>query len=244
MKILKNKKRVIWLAASLSALLLLLAACFIYLGSYYRADEEIIDEYPTRVEEITLDGNLVFKPQNVNYGLIFYPGGKVDERAYIPLMREISSHGVLCVLVKVPFRLAVFDVNAAKGIPESFPEISEWYIGGHSLGGSMAASYLKKNPDSFKGLLLLGSYSTASLSDSGLRVLSVYGSLDGVMNREKYEKNLSNMPKNFSEFIIDGGNHAYFGAYGEQKGDGTASISQKEQIKACAEAFIDFLIKN
>ena len=146
----------------------------------------------------------------------------------------------LLVLVKMPFRLAVFDVNAAKGIPESFPEISEWYIGGHSLGGSMAASYLKKNPDSFKGLLLLGSYSTVELSESGLRALSVYGSLDGVMNREKYGENLSNMPDDFSEFIIDGGNHAYFGAYGEQKGDGIASITPSEQIELCANALIEF----
>lgn len=243
MKILNSKRAKIWLAASLGVLLSLFAACFIYLGIYYEADEAAISEYPVRVEETELDGNLVFKPQNVNYGLIFYPGGKVDERAYIPLMREISSHGVLCVLVKVPFRLAVFDINAAEGIPESFPEISEWYIGGHSLGGSMAASYLEKNSDSFKGLLLLGAYSTADLSGSELRAISIYGSLDEVMKRDKYEENLDNLPFNFSEIVIEGGNHANFGAYGEQKGDGIASITRKEQITECAEAFVDFLEK-
>ena len=241
MKLLKSKKTKIWLVAISSALILLLSASFIYFGNYYHADEELVSEYKVRVEESEINGNLVFKPENVNYGLIFYPGGKVDERAYIPLMREISSHGVLCVLVKMPLRLAVFDINAARGIPEDFPEISEWYIGGHSLGGSMAAAYLKKNSDSFKGLLLLGSYSTADLSKTSLRALSVYGSLDGVMNREKYEENLSNMPKDFTEIIIEGGHHAYFGAYGEQKGDGVTDLPRKEQIKGCAEAFIDFL---
>ena len=241
MKIFKSKKAKIWLISSLSAVLLLISVCFIYLGTYYKADESFIAEYPSYAEESELDGNLVFMPENVNFGLIFYPGGKVDERAYIPLMREISSHGVLCVLVKVPFRLAVFDVNAANGICESFPDVSAWYIGGHSLGGSMAAAYLEKNPENFCGLFLLGSYSTADLSGQNLSALSVFGSNDGVLNMEKYSKNLSNLPNDFSEIIIDGGNHAYFGAYGEQKGDGEAKISRCEQMKATADAFIAFI---
>ena len=241
MKLFKSKRAKIWLISTLSALLALVAACFIYLGIYYRADESFISKYPSSVTETELDGNLVFMPENVNFGLIFYPGGKVDERAYIPLMREISSHGVLCVLVKVPFRLAVFDVNAANGICESFPDVSAWYIGGHSLGGSMAASYLEKHSEDFSGLLLLGSYSTANLSEKNLKVLSVYGSHDGVMKKDKYEKNLKNLPEDFSEIIIDGGNHAYFGAYGEQKGDGIATITNAEQIKMTANAFMAFI---
>lgn len=239
---LKSKRTKICLISTVAIILILFAACAIYLGSYYHADEEVISEYPAIAEELTLDGNLVFKPENVNFGLIFYPGGKVDERAYIPLMREISSHGVLCVLVKMPFRLAVLDINAADGIQEEFPEISEWYIGGHSLGSSMAASYLAKNAESFRGLFLLGSYSTADLSDKNLRVLSVYGSLDGVMRREKYDENLSNMPRDFKEAVIEGGNHAYFGTYGEQKGDGVATVTNVEQIKATATEFIEFLL--
>ena len=240
----KSKRAKIWLAATLAVIIALRAATFIYLGSYYRADEATLSAYAPASEETTLDGNLVFIPENVNYGLIFYPGGKVDERAYIPLMREISSHGVLCVLVKMPFRLAVFDINAADGIRENFPEVSNWYIGGHSLGGSMAASYLQKNHESFEGIFLLGSYSTASLGGKGLSALSVYGSLDGVLNKEKYEKNLSNMPENFRELVIEGGNHAYFGAYGEQKGDGAATLTREEQIRITAEAFIRFAEEN
>jgi hypothetical protein len=105
----------------------------------------------------------------------------------------------------------------------------------------MAASYLEKHSEDFSGLLLLGSYSTANLSEKNLKVLSVYGSHDGVMKKDKYEKNLKNLPEDFTEIIIDGGNHAYFGAYGEQKGDGTAKISRKEQIEATAKAFISFI---
>jgi pimeloyl-ACP methyl ester carboxylesterase len=105
---------------------------------------------------------------------------------------------------------------------DDYPEIDEWYLGGHSLGGSMAASFLAENTDDFEGLILLGSYSTADIT---LPVLSIYGSKDNVLNREKYEKYKPNISESLTEFVIDGGCHAYFGMYGEQDGDGTPTIS-------------------
>ena len=113
---------------------------------------------------------------------------------------------------------------------EQYPEIEEWYIGGHSLGGSIAASYLAKNADDYEGLILLGSYSITDLSTTDLDVLSIYGSEDLVMNREKYEANKSNLPDDFIEIVIEGGCHAYFGMYGMQDGDGAPTISNHEQI--------------
>ena len=140
----------------------------------------------------------------------------------------------------MPFNLAVFDVKAADGIQNEYPEIEQWYIGGHSLGGSMAASYLAGHPE-LSGLVLLGSYSTYDVS--GSRVLSIYGSHDGVMNSEKYEKYKSNLPSDLSEVIIEGGNHAYFGCYGEQKGDGRAEITNVRQITLTAEIISEFIKK-
>ena len=105
----------------------------------------------------------------------------------------------------------------------------------------MAASYLKKNADDYEGLSLLGSYSTADLSESGLAVLSVYGSEDKVMNREKYEKNKSNLPGDFTEIVIEGGCHAHFGMYGAQDGDGVPGISNHEQISITAEKIINMI---
>ena len=134
----------------------------------------------------------------------------------------------------MPFNLAVFDINAADGIQEQYSQIKNWYIGGHSLGGSMAASYLKKNADKYKGLILLGSYSTTNLSNTNLEVLSIYGSEDHVLNYKKYNSNKSNLPQDFTEIVIDGGCHAYFGMYGMQKGDGTPTISNQEQIHLTA----------
>lgn len=79
-------------------------------------------------------------------------------------------------------------------------------------------------------MILLGSYSTANLSNTSLKVISVYGSEDDVLNQEKYEKNKKNLPADFCEYEIEGGCHSYFGMYGLQKGDGVPSIENDEQI--------------
>jgi hypothetical protein len=158
-------------------------------------------------------------------------------------MAELARDGILCVLVEMPFRLAVLDVSRADGIKEEFPEIENWYIGGHSLGGSMAASYISDHTDEYDGLVLLGAYSTADLSDTVLSVLSVYGSEDKVMKRDKYEKYKSNLPTDFSELVIEGGCHAYFGMYGAQDGDGTPTIRNHEQIAITAEAISELMHK-
>lgn len=165
----------------------------------------------------------------------------MEHTAYIPLMQACSEQGILCVLVEMPFRLAVLDVNAADGIQEQYPQIESWYIGGHSLGGSMAASYLSEHADSFEGLVLLGAYSTADLSAGDLEVLSVYGSEDGVMNREKYVQNKTNLPADFMENVVEGGCHAYFGMYGAQDGDGIPTITNEEQICLTADAIASMM---
>ena len=136
----------------------------------------------------------------------------------------------------MPCNLAVLDMNAADGIPERFSEVTDWYIGGHSLGGAMAASYAAKHTDELDGLVLLAAYSTADLTNSGLRVYAAYGSEDGVLNREKYEADRTNLPQDTTETIIDGGCHAGFGSYGAQKGDGAPVISAEEQQQQTADA--------
>lgn len=219
-----------------------------YVSDYYRADYPALSDYKTdgTLAVTTIDGNTVktvYAPQESDSMLIFYPGGKVEHTAYEPLMEACAAKGITCVLVEMPFNLAVFDINAADSIKEMFPYIEKCYIGGHSLGGSMAAAYLADNTDDFDGLILLGSYSTENFSDSEIKVLSVYGSEDKVLNKEKYEENKSNLPSDFEEQIIDGGCHAYFGMYGKQDGDGTPAISNEEQIMITAKAIAEFINK-
>lgn len=238
-----KRKLIIILLSIITALTIIIGACSIYLCTYYHADKEAIAAFSTsdNISVTTLkNGNIVFTPKNATKGFIFYPGGKVDHNAYQPLMAALAREGILCVLVEMPFRLAVFDINAAEGIQAQYPDIKNWYIGGHSLGGSMAASYLAKHKNEYEGLILLGSYTTTDLSSNNLNVLSIYGSEDRILNKEKYEQNKTNLPNNFTEIIIDGGNHAQFGMYGTQNGDGTPNISNKEQINLT----VSHIIKN
>lgn len=240
-----RRKVAIW--AAVMVVIGLFAACGLYLGDYYHAEEAAIAALE-EIDAITVtelkNGDFVFELEGAKVGLIFYPGGKVEHTAYIPLMQECAKRGMLCVLVKMPFHLAVLDINAADGIPEAYPAIDTWYIGGHSLGGSMAASCLEKHTDAFDGLVLLGAYSTADLSDSGRKVLSIYGSEDRVLNRESYEENRRNLPEDYREVVIAGGCHAFFGVYGPQDGDGTPSITNEEQISIAAEEIGAFAFSN
>ena len=241
MQFFRNKRNRKIALIVVSVLAVLVIACGAYLGDYYHADSAAIEAFaPAGEIEMTVlgDGTLVLEPETATAGLIFYPGGKVEHTAYLPLMKAVASEGVLCVLVEMPFRLAVLDVNAADGIRELYPQVDRWYLGGHSLGGSMAAAYAAKHPDAFAGLILLGAYSTADLTETGLDVLSIYGSEDRVMNREKYAEYKPNLPEAFTELVIDGGCHAYFGMYGPQDGDGSPEITVEEQITVTADAIL------
>lgn len=214
------------------AMLLLCGVCWAYAADYYHADDAAVAAMsPAANIAIEQKGNtLAFIPEGAESGLIFYPGGKVEYTAYAPLMHALTDNGVLGVLVRMPLNLAVLHMNAANGIPEQYPQIMRWYICGHSLGGSMAASHAAKNASAYDGLVLLASYSIADLSTSGLPVISIYGSEDGVLNMEKYAEYRHNLPAALEEHIIEGGCHAEFGSYGPQDGDGVPTITGEAQI--------------
>lgn len=236
-------------AITVLCIFVLLAAgfCIYVSGSYEAAPEaQVLLESggSGRVQIFREDDRLIVAtPEEPEAGLILYPGGKVEPEAYVPLTDALAQQGILCVLVKMPCNLAVFDADAADGIAEQFPEIKRWYIGGHSLGGAMAASYAAGHAEKLEGLLLLAAYSTEDLSGTDLRALSLYGSEDGVLNREKYGECRKNLPADTQENVIEGGCHAYFGMYGEQEGDGKALIAPKEQIEETARLAAEWIKK-
>ena len=208
----------------------------IYVSDYYRADDTALKAMFSDGEVTVIQKNddcVVFTPKNPERGLVFYPGGKVEYTAYAPLMKDLAREGFFCVLIKMPFNLAVFDINAADDVITEYVNIDEWYIGGHSLGGSMAASYAAKNTDKLEGLILLAAYSTENLTDSGLEVLQITAREDEILwdNMEEVKKYQPNLPDDFSQLCIEGGCHAYFGSYGEQKGDGNPTITNEEQVR-------------
>ena len=221
-----------------SLLALLVVAFYFYTADYYRADETALAAYTAQAGSLsTQTAYTVFAPPAGTAGtagLIFYPGGKVDERAYAPLLGALAQKGVTCILVKMPFHLAVLDINAANGAFALAPGVQSWYIGGHSLGGAMASSYAAKHAQSLRGVVLLGAYPTAQ---SALATLTLVGSNDGVVNREK----LAAVP---DVITIEGGNHAQFGNYGPQQGDGTATISAESQQSQTAAYILQFIADN
>ena len=239
-----NKRWKIWLAVIGCIIAMLTGTCVIYVNDYYRADEDakqaLLSDEAVKMEWIE-DDVIAFVPEDAIAGLIFYPGGKVEYTAYAPLLHGLAEEGVLCVLCRMPCNLAVLAPDAAEGLQENFLEIEKWYIGGHSLGGSMAAVHVAEHADEYSGLILLAAYSTKDLSSLGLHVLSVYGTEDGVLNMEKYTNNLTNLPSGRKECIIEAGCHAQFGSYGKQDGDGTPGISGEEQRQITIEAIMELI---
>ena len=225
-------------------LVVLIIGLIIYLNTYYKASD--VNGYLSDSESIKVlkkeefKGYLFDGPGEEKL-LIFYPGAKVEYTAYAPIMNRIAQEGIDTLLIKMPFNIALLDINAANKIIISNYKYDSYYLGGHSLGGVAAASYVNKfNPNDVKGLILLASYSTKKID---IPVLSIYGSNDKVLNIKKYKENKKNIPNN-NEVVIDGGNHAYFGNYGEQKGDGKATIEREEQQNKTVLEIVKFIKEN
>jgi len=186
---------------------------------------------------------IAFQPSAMqpSTGLIFYPGGRVDYRAYAPVLHQIAAQGYLVILVPVNLNLAFFDIEAGAPALRDFPEIQTWAVSGHSLGG-VAASIFAANHPEIRGIAYWASYpADDTLKNSDLQTLSIYGTLDGLATSETVEKNKALMPADAIFVPIEGGNHAQFGDYGEQSGDNPASISAEEQWGQIVRATSDFL---
>ncbi len=185
-----------------------------------------------------------FMPANkkADSAFILYPGALVNADAYAPLMMELSSKGIPSFIAKMPLNMAILKSNAAHQIMAHYPNIQNWYIGGHSLGGVMAANYALNNPERFEGIAFLASYPNKDLSSHDFKVLSLYGSNDTVLNMASYEQSTSLLPDEaFTEIVIDGGNHAKFGNYGVQSGDSPATISAEEQQRITVDAILKMI---
>jgi len=213
-------------------LLLLAGAFFWYVSDYYRA-EDIAVTVLAQDDGITVQDNLtILSPSSpTDTAVIFYPGAKVEAIAYLPLLDQIRQTGVTCILVDMPFHMAIFDTDAAQDVIAQFPEFEHWYIAGHSMGGAMASQFATDHPDEVDGLILLGAYLYGDypIADT----LTIYGSLNqSVEDKLDYTENVVE---------IAGGNHAQFGNYGAQKGDPPATISAAEQQAQAVSAIETFI---
>ena len=228
------------LIVALAAVCALLGAFLAYTGIYYRADDTALAALQSdgAVQVAREDWGWLFDGPAAEPALIFYPGAKVEATAYAPMLRLLAARGMDVCLVEMPFRLAIFGVNAADGVMRQCAH-ERWYVGGHSLGGAMAADYAARHGDALEGLVLFGAYPARPLPD-GIALLSLRGSEDGVLNPAKLEKGWDYAPEATVEKVIEGGNHAQFGNYGAQKGDGEAAIPAAAQ----QDMAVDFIMEN
>ena len=169
--------------------------------------------------------------ESVASGLILYPGGRVPPEAYAPLALAVAEDGFLAVIVPMPLNLAVFVIGAPSAGIDAYPKIATWVIGGHSLGGAMAARYAHENSNIVDGLLLIAAYAEALIdfSDGNMTVATVYGHRDGLATIAEVQASFEQLPADALRVLVKGGNHAQFGWYEEQAGDQTAGISRAEQ---------------
>lgn len=215
-----------------ASIILLTAVFFTYVYDYYKADAIAI-AVMANADGLHSQDNLTMLLPSVasDTALIFYPGAKVEATAYLPILEKLRQNGITCVLVQMPFNMAIFDANSADKVFDMLPNIKNWYIGGHSMGGAMASSYASENKDKVKGLILLGAYIYGDYSDED--TLTVYGTFNSDLKKNiNYDENI---------VVIEGGNHAQFGNYGKQKGDPEATISSEEQQDISVKAILNFI---
>lgn len=231
----------------LAALILLGGIVFIIWGSNpLPADPQALSALEDdSLIAIDVEPWLVFRPQSIEptAGFIFYPGGRVQPEAYAPSARAIAESGYLVVIPSMPLNLAVFAPEVASQIIAAYPEVDCWVIGGHSLGGAMAARYAYRHPQTVQGLVLWAAYPAESddLSPSDLAVVSIHASQDGVADVDTILASQSLLPTSTSWVLIEGGNHAGFGWYGPQPGDNPRTISLEAQQEQIIMATLDLL---
>lgn len=194
---------------------------------------------------VTTGSRLTFRPltKEPSAGLIFYPGARVRPEAYAPAARNMAAEGYLVVIVPMPLHLALFAPDRAASVISSHPEVKDWAVGGHSLGGTMAARFAHRNPTAVTGLVHWASYpaNTDDLSQRDLAVTSIYGSRDGLATPDKINASRPLLPPDTAWVMVEGGNHAQFGWYGPQRGDEEPTISRHAQQREVTAAMLAFL---
>ena len=242
----KKRKMPLWLKIVIPVVVILavnISGCLTYFNIHYKASSEV-NEYLKDDSEVKVTENkdyyLFDNVNNNDKAIIFYGGAKVEEKSYAPMLNKLAHEGIDVYIAKMPFCFALFNRTKADTIYKANNTYQEVYLMGHSLGGVCCAMNLESTKYEYKGAIFLASYPSKQM-DNKYKSLTIYGSEDKVMNMKEYEKNLSYLPNGYITKVIEGGNHANYGYYGKQKGDGVATISREQQIDLTISYVKDFI---
>lgn len=218
-------------------LALAIAYSMYYLTDYSHAEKTATDYLngAGNVNVVKIDNCLFLDGYGNDTALIFYPGAKVEYTSYLPMFSDLASRGVDCYLVEMPFNIAFFGESEADKIIDA-GNYSRYILCGHSLGGVVASSYMAHSGKG-DGLILLAGYPTEKITKP---TLSIYGSNDGNLNKKSYNE-AKHLMSNLTEFVIDGGNHAQYGYYGNQSGDNPADITPEDQQNQTVTEILEFI---
>ncbi len=220
---------------ALSALALVMVGFLIWANTPYRADRgPVIEVWANDSVQVQyLDEGILMTPAGDSSdlsenptGLVFVPGARVEAHAYMfQLSGVVEQYGVTVLITEPTLNLAFFDTRSLDQFTTAAPDVDRWFVGGHSLGG-VRACLMTPGAD-VEGLVLFGSYCANDLSASGLEVLSIAGENDGLSTPAIIEQNAALLPDGARFETIEGANHASFGDYGVQAGDGERTITSE-----------------
>ncbi|HSW81275.1 MAG TPA: alpha/beta hydrolase [Candidatus Saccharimonas sp.] len=173
--------------------------------------------------------------------LLFYPDARIDSAAYAYKLSAIAEQGVAIVIAKPIAHFALVDLTSVASYKSLLPNITQWFVGGHSLGGVKACQTAGDAQNGFKGLVLFAAYCNNDLSKANIKALSIIGSADQQTTQEQIDQNKLHMPAQTTYQTINGLNHAGFGNYGAQSGDDQMTINDddaRDQIAQFVARFV------
>ncbi|ANJ26447.1 alpha/beta hydrolase [Agromyces aureus] len=233
------------LLAVLTVLVLLVVGFLVWANTVMQGERPAaLDAWTDdRVSIESFDDSVVITPvdETSDRGLVFIPGAKVDPYAYMAKLVDAAAEtGTTVVITKPTLNLAFFDQRPLSTFTAHAPDVDEWYVGGHSLGGVRACMMAAEPDADVAGLVFFGSYCSNDVSGSDLAVLSISGSEDGLSTPDKIDAAAHLLPDDATFVEIDGANHASFGNYGVQPGDGVATIPDDEVREQITDALVAF----
>ncbi len=231
------KKRYKVIISFILILSLLLISVFVYINiNTYEAHAFDDTLYPYQENQ----NYLFFEHENPEAVIVIYQGGLVSTEAYIPFSSKLRDKGYHVYLMKMPLNLAILNTSKIDEVIQKHASLP-YYGVGHSLGGAALSFWIEDHPDALEGMIYLASYSSVNLTHASSRILSIYGTRDGVLSDQEFFTASKYYNDTFQLEMIIGGNHANYFNYGPQEGDLTACISMETQQLMTIEMIVEFI---